>query len=390
MLSPKAYNVFFKPITAAYSIPVVIIYFILSPAQAVTCDLSRHEPVNIQYAVLGTGMSTVGETVPVGKVLYSQEYRVAPIETTYSCNITTDDINAGLNKSMSAYTKIEAIGQHTSINGKDVFRTNVPGVGAVFYLSSGGKEFSAFPASWEITYPPVGAGISTQKVTQLTKIKFELIKTGPVSPGLNGGEISNTNLPRFVITTGANSPLVIEPRRFVDIVFSGGVIIYSLTCRLESSGIEVELGSHDIKEFSGPGSATKWKNFDIVLNDCPPFYGYNSYIYNAQDKTVMETREENKVDIGFRGLNGVVEGSPWLAKINDGSNVAKGVGIELSQRNISGSIPLDGTGSISFLDLKQEEGARYTIPLKARYVQADTKLEAGIANGSVVFTITYQ
>ncbi|MBC3229311.1 fimbrial protein [Serratia fonticola] len=140
---------------------------------------------------------------------------------------------------------------------------------------------------------------------------------------------------------------------------------------------------------SASNSVTKWEDFDITLKDCPPFVGYGSYHYmEATDKTTGSSAP-NQVAISFNSVHGVVEGNPLLAKLESGPNSAAGIGIELSKRDATSSINLDGSGGFDLDNLPTQDGSSYVIPLKARYVQYESNVKAGIANGATVFTITY-
>ncbi|HBM3279819.1 TPA: type 1 fimbrial protein [Klebsiella oxytoca] len=356
---------------------------------AIECGFTKAYSENVTIPVVGSGMATAGEDVPVGKVLYRQDYWNNTLDTNYQCKVTEQDMDEGLYHSMNTYTRTEVIstpsGVATSINGKDVFPTNVKGIGVVFYLSGPTQKISKFPDLWQMTYP-LAPGTIGQDLGQLTGVTMEFIKTGHIPPGMQS--VSGSSLPEFQVTTGSHSPFEVS-NIFVRLNFSGNNIIHTKTCQLTTLNIEVNMDSHWITGFNGPGSVTPWKSFDIVLKNCPPFYGYSDYTYIQKVDYLFGTSEENKVTINFRSSNGVVDGNPLLARINEGPVAAKGVGIELSQLNASESIALDGSGSLSLSDLSKTDNSTYTIPLKARYVQTDTKVEAGTANGSVVFTITY-
>lgn len=385
----KTHQFYIKKFKIPFSFFSLIALFICSSAQALDCKFSELFTENVTVPIIGSGMVTVGEDIPVGKVLYAQDFFAKTRDTTYICNFTTEDMMAGLNKPMNTYTITEVIsspaGSATTINGRDVFPTNVQGISVVFEIS-GPTEISKFPNLWELTYPKMSPGTITQGLGQFSRVRIEFIKTGPIPPGTH--QISASSLPVFQVTSGSKTPFVVS-NVFVILNFSGSTTLYTKTCQLATPDIEVNLGSHWITKFSNPGSATAWKNFDIVLKDCPPFYGYSDYMYFENKDLLYETHSDNKVTIVFKSLNGTIDGNPLLAKINSSPNAAKGVGIELSQRDTLKSIPLDGSGGVSLLNLSKDENSTYTIPLKARYVQIDQEVGAGMANGSVVFTITY-
>lgn len=55
-----------------------------SQAQALHCEFTELYTDNISIPVVGLGISTVGEDVPVGKILYRQDYRKLPAELHHS------------------------------------------------------------------------------------------------------------------------------------------------------------------------------------------------------------------------------------------------------------------------------------------------------------------
>lgn len=375
-----------KNITAIFLICVFA-----SSARAATCGFTELFYDNFSTPVVGTGIATVGEDVPVGKVLYNHNYQGSGNKTAYACTFTEEDIEAGFTSPMNTYTKYEVIstpsGPATRMGDRDVFPTNVPGIGAVITLLTASGYISQYPGLWEYTTSPIGWGTITQGLGQYSYIKLELIKTGPVPPGTQ--QVIGAALPTFQVTSGSKSPFPTS-HVFATINFAGNTTVYTKTCQLATPDIEVDLGQHPVTDFGGPGSVTGWKNFDIILRDCPPFYGYGDYTYREFSGQTIDRSTDNEVNIRFVSANGTVDGNPLLAKINQEPSAARGVGIELSQRESSDSIALDGSGGFPLLNLSKDDNATYTIPLKARYVQTESVVGAGKANGSVVFTITYQ
>lgn len=374
-----------KNITAIFLICVFA-----SSARAATCGFTELFYDNFSTPVVGPAISTVGEDVPVGKVLYKHEYRGKIRATAYECTFTVEDIEAGFSSPMNTYTKYEVMstpsGPAVRTGGQDVFPTNIPGIGAVISLYTSNGYVSEYPGLWEHTTAPIGYGTLTQGLGQYSYIKLELIKTGPIPPGTQ--QVIGAALPTFQITSGSKLPFPTS-HVFATISFAGNTTMYTKTCQLATSDIEVNLGSHDVSGFNSTGKTTEWKNFDIVLQGCPPFYGYGDYKYTEATGKLTGANTDNVASIVFRSANGVVEGNPLLARLDSSVNAATGVGIELSRRDISESIAMDGSGGFNLPNLPKEDNATYTIPLKARYVQTDTTVKPGLANGSVVFTITY-
>lgn len=370
---------------------IFLICVFASSARAATCGFTELFYEDFSTPILGPAISTVGEDVPVGKVLYKSRYQANTRVTAYACTFTVEDLEAGFKSPMNTYTKYEVIstpsGPATRAGGRDVFPTNVPGIGAVITLMTASGYISEYPGLWEYTTSPIGWGTMTQGLGQFSYIDLELIKTGPIPPGTQ--QVIGAALPTFQVTSGSKLPFTAS-HVFATINFGGNTTMYTKTCQLATPDIDVDLGQHPVTDFNGPGTVTGWKNFDIVLRDCPPFYGYGNYTYREFSGETINKSTDNEVNIRFVSANGTIDGNPLLAKINQEISAARGVGIELSQRESSESIALDGSGGLPLLNLSKDDNATYTIPLKARYVQTESVVGAGKANGSVVFTITYQ
>lgn len=353
-------------------------------AQAVTCEFTKLFNENLTFPVVGPGMSTVGEDVPIGKVLYTSEFMSKGYSTGYACSITT--IETAM---MNTYNRVDVIatpsGAPTRSGDKDIFPTNVPGIGAIFYVSGSLYRNAAFPGIWERT-SEIGWGTLTQGLGQVSSVDFELVKTGPIAAGTQ--QVLGSSFPTFQVSSGSKSPFVVE-HVFATINFSGATTMYTKTCQLAKSVIDVNLGTHQRTDFTGVGSVTEWEDFDITLKDCPPFVGYGDYYYTEFNGKTGGSSAPNQVAISFNSVHGVVESNPLLAKLENGPNSALGIGIELAERDAASSIKLDGSGGFDLQNLPTQDGSSYVIPLKARYVQYESNVTAGLANGAAVFTITY-
>lgn len=355
-------------------------------AQALECGFEKIFTETISIPVIGPGIATAGEDVPVGKVLYRQAFNASARTTGFACTVNTSDVSGPYK--MNTYTTTEVTSTPSGPpvrNGiDDVFPTNIPGIGVVITIINSTFS-SSFPASWEYT-TSINYGTTSMGLGQFSRGEIEFIKTGPIAPGVQ--QIQAASLPTFRVVSGSNSPFVMS-NVFINLNFTGTTTVHTKTCQLATSDIQVNLGSHEVSGFDSPGKSTEWKNFDIILQGCPPFYGYGDYTFSESSGRLTGSSTDNVASIVFRSANGVVEGNPSLAKLDDGVRAATGVGIELSRRDISGSIAMDGSGGFNLPNLPKEDNATYTIPLKARYVQTDTTVKPGPANGSVVFTITY-
>lgn len=380
----KYINIFHKYLIQICCSILMLVSF---QTQAYKCDYSPFFHDNLTIPVIGSGMSTVGEDVPVGQVLYTTTFLRSVREISRDCQVEPNDDVATLPK-VNLYSMVEAIsmpsGAPVTQNDKSVFPTNVPGVGVSFDLNVLPINGSKFPAYWESNTQP---GPFDEVVRPLTIVKLNLIKTGPISPGTH--QILGSSFPTFQIIVGSKYPYVFE-QPFVTLSFSGATTMYTKTCQLATSVIDVNLGAHQRSDFTGVGKATPWQLFDIILKDCPAFVGYGNYIHDESSQSTFGMNTANQVGITFNSVHGGVSNNPLLAHIESGSDSAQGIGIEVSERNSGTSLNLDGTASFALQNLPVVDGSDYVIPLRARYVQYEDSVNAGKANGAVVFTITYQ
>jgi len=359
-------------------------------AQAYTCGFTEIFNENLTIPVVGPGLSTIGEDIPIGQIIYTARFMGTMRATSYYCDITVEDIEAGeAEQMMNTYNIIDTIatpsGAPTISGEKAIFPTNVPGIGAIFYLTGSSYKSTKFPAIWERDME-VGYGTTTQGLGQVSIVDIELIKTGPIAPGTH--QVLGSSFPTFQIKSGSKSPTPVE-HVFVTLNFSGAMTMYAKTCQLATSVVDVNLGRHQRADFTGIGTVTPWTEFDITLRDCPAFVGYGNYLYFEERDTTTGVNTPNQVAISFNSVHGVVDNNPLLAKLESGPTAAEGIGIEVTERNSTTSLNLDGSGGFNLQNLPTEDGANYTIPLKARYVQYESEVKAGIANGAAVFTITY-
>lgn len=356
-------------------------------AEAYTCGFEGdifHE--NLIIPVVGPGLSTIGEDVPVGQIIYTGRYLASNRGTAYYCKIEAGEGTY----MMHTYSKIDIIatpsGVPTLSDEKNIFPTNVPGIGAIFYLTGPSLRSAKFPILVE-REAPVSNGSLIQNMSLISIIEVELIKTGPIPPGTH--QVLSSSFPTFQITAGSRSP-VVEENVFVTLNFNGAMTMYTKTCQLTMSVVDVALGRYQRTNFRGIGTVTPWKEFDITLRDCPAFVGYGGvYSYLEPSDTTVGSNIPNKSAIAFNSVHGIVNNNPLLAKLESGPTAADGIGIEVSERNNEVSLSLDGSEGLNLQNLPTEDSSNYTIQLKARYVQYESEVKAGIANGAAVFTITY-
>ncbi|QPF30580.1 type 1 fimbrial protein (plasmid) [Klebsiella sp. BDA134-6] len=330
--------------------------------------------------VLGNGLSTVGEDLPIGGIIYSSSiFKSRGQYIQYTCN---EFVTAMIYRNLEVVTM--PLGPPVISGGEAIYPTNVTGVGVSFSIWSFNNTATTFPDYWEGDYT-VGQGLILN-INPSQQVAYKLIKTGPVDKtGIQ--KISASSFPTFRIRLGAKTP-VADEKNVLTIQFQGDITLHTKTCQISAPQIDVDLGSHEVNGFTGPGTVTPWKKFDIRLVDCPPFYGYGFYDMWMND--LHSETVPNKVALTFNSAYGTVSNNTKLAKIESGPNAASGVGIELSQADDSTSISLDGSSGFELKNLNTNDNNTYVIPMQARYVQYESEVKAGLAKGAVVFTVTYQ
>lgn len=313
---------------------------------------------------------TIGRDVPDGTVLYRQtiatqgSYRVyCPAAVT---STTTNRWLPVTPRPLSSWNSGTYAGK--------TYETGVPGIGvAVFWASQ--------------VYPVKSAGSNTGNLTYTLPSQFDyvVIKTGPVSPGV----ISGANLPTAQYDFGATgSELTVANTRF-----TGSLRIVSQTCT--TPDVTVDLGTYKVSDFKGAGSVTPFKNFNIQLQNCPAFYGRSASLTNTDSATgwVESGRTINPNVLAFSltpttDIISAYPGTVGLSPTSSGPPAATGIGVQVATRIIYAPFnTLIGSG----ITPTAVDGASYSIPLQAHYIQTGAAAPTpGPANTSMMFTINYQ
>ncbi|RWU17227.1 hypothetical protein DM813_28115 [Pseudomonas alkylphenolica] len=228
---------------------------------------------------------------------------------------------------------------------RNAYDTNIPGVAITF-----GTFYDAYGSINAGDRVPFtgGASISTNLVTAI------LYKSSEGATG--AGELSIGKLGAIEANDGGT------PLESVIISLTGdNTIVPAASCSVSKSAIGIPLGDVDRSQFRGIGHETNPVPFTIDL-DCDGSTGVSFTIDATPDSS---------------GARGVMAISP----APDGS--ASGVGIKLSHNNMPvefGAVIPAGTSDV---------GA-FSIPFAATYYQTSNNVEAGQANGTASFTLTYE
>ncbi|WP_173004220.1 fimbrial protein [Ralstonia pickettii] len=246
-----------------------------------------------------------------------------------------------------------------NFDGKRVWNTNIEGIGYAIgnlaFTDCSGVERWVDGRSLD---NPDHRVYCTKKGifdTQPFKAKA-LINFYKTAPTTGAGQISGKTVGAFILrndkTTWMNESNI----------SIGSIQVTNLSCTSGSAAIDVPMGEVPTSAFKGPGTSPsgRTKAFNIPLT-C-----------------------SNGASINLK-LDGTAhDATQGMLKLDEGSNPAKGVAIQLLYDDKPVAL------AKSFKWQTASEDGTYAIPLKARYVQTDSSVTPGAANGSATFTLTYQ
>lgn len=288
------------------------------------------------------GFSTLNIVIPMnGKFTVPRDAPVGTEIARFTWRPTPNEFYALCKRSGQRDWRVSNLlyGQGTN----KVYPTNVAGVGVKIMNQS-----TLFPTSGK--YSTIGA---INYFWGGQNLNYVLVKTGPVSYG----SIAAANLP--TVRYDFDGTLVIY-----NASATGSVTISPAAC--STPNVTVRLGEHKTSELSGPGSSTSATAFRIALNDCPA--GMKTIKYQIDATTP------------------VLGASNSVVALN-ATSTATGVGVQLLD-NEDRPFPLGTPRTLS--GYNAGTGGSYSVPLKARYYQTDTKTTAGTANTGLTFMMNYQ
>ncbi|WP_373994983.1 fimbrial protein [Serratia fonticola] len=317
---------------------------------------------------------TVGPDTSNGTVIYRQTYNPGS-----SYNATTRCTPNGqfiLERKVTRTPYPLSTWNGTPYPGK-VYNTNIPGIGAAVWNAG-----TAFP----FTVNVCGATTVCIYGTNYFTFDISLIKIGPITPGT----LTGTALPcisHYVGTAGSTVPAV-------SACYSGAINIVSQTCT--TPDVSVNLGSYDIKEFTGVNSTSKWIDSSIKLIDCPVFYGTypdtgsNTYVYWSENgNSNLGTPKNNTISILLLPSSSVINAANGIMGIDTAlPDAASGIGIQIASGTAASQTLFD-LNSRTQKTMFSNQGRNVDIPLVARFIQTSSLVKPGKANGRVTFVINY-
>ncbi|WP_087502488.1 fimbrial protein [Pseudomonas sp. SID14000] len=292
---------------------------VVGPGFALKCD---NDATRLLTASMGTPLSVVPGDFP----------RVDGKDVTGKV-LKTDIPGVGLYLELGGYLNTAAS------NG---FLANDGGVGAIPYVGENRKDMSPTPMS----------------MTNLVIKYMALIKTGPIPAGTS---TFNQEVVRGVVSDVGDA---------VRLTLVGRVQQAQCTVKADAvSANPVQLGTHDIANFTGPGSTTNPVDFFITLSDC-------------------DDDPAGSVARAFMRLDGVDGSVPFdrdrgVFTLTTDSD-AGGIGIQVLR---SDNTPLKLE---EFVDMVALTPGTTRLDLRARYYQTAATVTPGEAKGALNFTIEYR
>ena len=297
----------------------------------------------IVYEAPGFNLS-FNPNVPDGTVIFQKTIDFTTAGGALKCNHTAEVLIRYSN----------TVGPKASV--VPYYQTSIPGVAMAMYS---GRSPAPWPGS------SYRRGPFTQEYNFTFPILIKLVKIGKITAGgVITGEVG-----RMDTGYSTSFPPILLFR------FGGGIVVQPQvpTCRVTTPAITVPLGSMPASTFTGVGSVSSSKPFNIVLQ-CSG--GETGTVTNVYTTLTDHTNPGNVSDT--------------LSLASDAT--ATGIGIQV----LNGSTVIkygpdsSATGNTNQWKAGETGNGTFTIPLTARYIQTAPKVTAGTADGLATFTMSYQ
>ncbi len=319
-----------------------------------TCWIS--EPTFVpQDIALDMGRVVVPAGLAVGAVIKELGQPIVAKSGFLSCTPWYVGFGGGAVESTYANAR-----QHQTTAIADVFQTDVPGVGVRVLQESQGN-IRRFP------FTRYYQSASDAKI-EAGQLRIQLVKT---SERTGSGPIAAIGqfVRSYANYDGAAKPILTGSLR------GAGITIVSSTCQVQagSRNVVVDMGGVAGNSFSGVGSRSSSRDFEIIL-DCQ-----GDSAHEAQSRIGIRL-DSNQDSSNF----------PGVLPINTGSNSATGIGIEIVRREGGGEREVIFGQTIG-IGSTTPGASTLALPLRARYIQTQPgSVGPGLANGQATFTIQYE
>ncbi|WP_335912227.1 fimbrial protein [Shewanella indica] len=347
-----------------------------SVTEAVTC--SRTSSLVDAQMPLAVNNLTVGPDTPIGTVIFRQDFLSGQMLSAY-CNASYTSYQAYIESRYSSLPHSASPWKGGPYPKATIYQTGVPGIGVMMATSNG-----PFPSI--INFTRTQENRNRNYKYNNSNITLLLIKTGNVQPGT----IRGINLPTASIRFKAPGTNILWAR----VKIRGTINIVSQTCNI--SNVTVPMGQHKIGDkLTGVGKTTEWVDASIRLTNCPRFYGTlkdgnNTYYNYTTRETGIGNFTRNTLGASISPNTSVFDNSKGILNIKSTTNSAKGVAIQLAEFSNGSFKDYIEFGSIINYYLNNNSSTTVTIPLRARYIQTESKITPGRADATATFTLTYK
>lgn len=295
------------------------------------------------------GTFTVNTTVEVGEAVVSASDPIGKVlkttSTSFSQMSKANMVTCTGSSTLSGYFKKSF---PLSSSGNRIFLTNVSGVGIRISMQSDNN-----PVQIPGSAPTKGA-----KVYGKGNIIVELIK---ISHNLDNGALETGLWGEYFYTGIAQA----KQRIYI----SGRVKVNQPTCSWKGNpNRTINLKSVSRSDFRGVGSTLAEQAFNIDLN--------------------CGAGAAGKVGLGF-DFNAHLNNNSVIQNDANNSIKAQGVNLQLVS-NYKDSMTVISKGmKLALGNVQSNQAQNFTVPMRARYFQSDSRVTSGEVNGSATVTIRY-
>ncbi|WLH33118.1 fimbrial protein [Pseudomonas sp. FP2196] len=288
------------------------------------------------YVVRGPGAEGIStpRDINANKTIYREALPLIGNKMVIICPLFSEKLGIQINP---------AIGVQPNV-GTSLFRLKDSGVALQFSIDS--SKIALVPVEF-----------SDLKILNKTEIptptpEVRIVQTGPIKDGtiIPAGRLAS------LMTSDGSTFATFNLTNAIRIV--GGACI--------TPDVDVDMG-HTTKtsQFKKVGDHSDPVDFIIQLRDCPNFLNTVKYSIKANTQVIDKT-------------NGIVS--------LDSTSSARGIGLQVKRDNDQ---PLVFGTEYTFSEYNRA-GGNFVIPFSAAYTQVSPSIEAGAANSSLTFTMSYQ
>ncbi|QNK00357.1 fimbrial protein [Dyella telluris] len=257
------------------------------------------------------------------------------------CNTPTGSLNLVLTSTPWPLASPGIYSTNVAGVGVKMVRASVPVPGSVAYTPSSFPGNIGAPYGWYWYANPV--------------FVYTFVKTGPIS----GGTVTSADIPTMAFNLDGTAT-VFTSTNSGKITFTAGACV--------TPDVQVPLDAASVKAFTGVGSTTGAKSFNIAVNSCPPGLTSVSYQLDAASGITVVNASQGVIGLG-------------------NSATAKGIGLQIKDNSNN---PVSFGSMHATTGYNRTNGGNFTIPLKAFYYQTASTLSAGSVVSQAVFTMSYQ